>query len=57
VLAAEVLSYNPETPNTFDRNLLRRLGILHDHMEAEATSPDNTKVIHKSIKAMEFPEH
>ena len=35
-----------ETPNTFGRNLLRRLGIPHDHTEAEAASTpppsDNT---------------
>jgi len=41
-----VPSNNAETPNTFGRNLLRRLGIPHGHMEAEATSTspssDNT---------------
>jgi len=35
---AEVPSNNAETPNTFHRNLLRRLGIPHDHTEAEAAS-------------------
>jgi len=43
---AEVPCNNAETPNAFGRNLLRRLGIPHDHTEAEAasTSPssDNT---------------
>jgi len=35
---AEVPSYNAETPDTFGRNLLRRLGIPHGHVEAEAAS-------------------
>jgi len=42
----EVPSNNAEAPNTFGRNLIRRLGIPHDHTEAEATSTspssDNT---------------
>jgi len=45
---AEVPSNNAEKPTTLDRNLLRRLGIPHGHMEAEATRPspssDNTNV-------------
>jgi len=44
--ATEVPSNNAETPNTFGRNLLRRLGIPHDHKEvAPSPSSDNTKVI------------
>jgi len=43
---AEVPSNNAETPNTFGKSLLRRLGVPHGHKEAEAasTSPssDNT---------------
>jgi len=35
---AEVPNNSNETPNTFGRNLLRRLGIPHDHTEAEAAS-------------------
>jgi len=35
---AEVPNNNAETPNTFGRNLLRKLGIPHGHMEAEATT-------------------
>jgi len=35
---AEAPNNNAETPNTFGRNLLRRLGIPHGHTEAEADS-------------------
>ena len=35
---AKVPNNNTETPNTFSRNLLRRLGIPHGYTEAEVTS-------------------
>jgi len=46
LLDVDTAEVHPETPNTFGRNLLRRLGITHDQMEAEAASisptSDNT---------------
>jgi len=36
--AAKVPNNSTETPNTFGRNLLRRLGIPHGHTEAEAAA-------------------
>jgi len=48
LLDVDTAEVHPE-PNTFGRNFLRRLGIAHDQMEAEAasTSPtsDYTNVI------------
>jgi len=46
LLDVDTAEVHPEPPNTFGRNLLRRLGIAHDQMEAEAASisrnSDNT---------------
>jgi len=43
---ATVPSNNAQTPSTFVRNLLSRLGIPHGHTEAEAasTSPSSFNV-------------
>jgi len=38
LLDVDTAEVHPETPNTFGRNLLRRLGIAYDQMEAEAAS-------------------
>ena len=43
---AEVPNDNAETPNTFDRYLLRRLGILLGHTEAEAASTSPLLITH-----------
>jgi len=42
LLDVDTAEVHPETPNTFGRNLLRRLGIAHDQMEAEAASTSPT---------------
>jgi len=45
LLDVDTAEIYPEAPNTFGRNLLRRLGIAHDQMEAEATSTSPLLII------------
>jgi len=47
---AEVPSNNAETPNTFGRNILRRLGIPHDHMAAAPHPLLIIQIFHKVSK-------
>jgi len=42
MMDVDTAEVHPETPNTFGRNLLRRLGIAHDKLEAEAASTSPT---------------